>query len=458
PLSSRINYLAGTTVGLYHQHLGRSNLPISQSNLVQPHQYSYSQYMNKDKKTIAKENLFDLQGKTTAARRKKNHCCMNVKYFAITCWTNITKGNFVEFRSFPHPSKAPDQSRSGTPDIQSNKNGKRAIESACLPPPKRLTVRAEAAERRDINNQIADTALTIAEEDVPEAMRYVRKKMPKEFMYRSTNFHESFKYVNNEAQELKQDPVKEYMWDLSFPDCTKELHTAVTNWLNENFRNPHRPKCLVIIGPSGVDNNKIFHYLQFLGKTSFALSLPGKVCHFKGRWCLKSWHKKARYLVFDDIPWDEWENLNFPSKKDMLTANGKVAVTDKYERTVKIDVKVPSIVLLNPGDDGSLSKEPVTRQQIADADYWSRRAVVYRMGEHEHFHKAPSASASGTMDAPIVNHHRPLLGHPDEFAVAQREWLDAQNKRRAAVVSDPLVRSSGMDVEVLSDDSDIEML
>ncbi|CAF3195928.1 unnamed protein product, partial [Rotaria sp. Silwood2] len=283
------------------------------------------------KKTIAKENLFDLQGKTTAARRKKNHCCMNVKYFAITCWTNITKGNFVEFRSFPHPSKAPDQSRSGTPDIQSNKNGKRAIESACLPPPKRLTVRAEAAERRDINNQIADTALTIAEEDVPEAMRYVRKKMPKEFMYRSTNFHESFKYVNNEAQELKQDPVKEYMWDLSFPDCTKELHTAVTNWLNENFRNPHRPKCLVIIGPSGV-------------------------------------------------------------------------------------------------------------------------------GEHEHFHKAPSASASGTMDAPIVNHHRPLLGHPDEFAVAQREWLDAQNKRRAAVVSDPLVRSSGMDVEVLSDDSDIEML
>ncbi|CAF4741043.1 unnamed protein product [Rotaria sp. Silwood2] len=68
PLSSRINYLAGTTVGLHNPILGRSNLPISQSNIVQPHDHSYSQYMNKDKKTIAKENHFDLQGKTTTAR------------------------------------------------------------------------------------------------------------------------------------------------------------------------------------------------------------------------------------------------------------------------------------------------------------------------------------------------------------------------------------------------------
>lgn len=65
---------------------------------------------------------------------------------------------------------------------------------------------------------------------------------------------------------------------------------------------------------------------SIVGKTSFAMSLPGKVAYFKGRWSLSSWHKDARYLVFDDIPWDQFERLNFPNKKDLLTANGIVYV------------------------------------------------------------------------------------------------------------------------------------
>ncbi|CAF4392221.1 unnamed protein product, partial [Rotaria sp. Silwood2] len=331
-------------------------------------------------------------------------------------------GNYIEFSSFPRPSNGPEQLRLGTSDNPPNNNSNHAIASGHLPPAKRLKVRAQADERRKNKDQIADSALTIAKKNVPKAMKYVRKKLPYEFMQRNGNFHKPFTYINNEARERKKIPVKEYIWDLSFPDCTKELHAAVTDWLNENFRAPHRPKYLIIIGPSIVgmienkqiiffldDYNKRYHYLLFLGKTWFALPLPGRV-------------------------------------------------TDKYERTVTIDVTAPSIVLLNPGNDGSLSNKPVTRAQIADAEYWARRAVVYRMGEDEHFYKVQPASASGTMDASIVNHRRPLIGRPDEFEITRREWLDAQNHRRAAVVSDSFDRSSAMDVEGISDESDIEIL
>ena len=45
-----------------------------------------------------------------------------------------------------------------------------------------------------------------------------------------------------------------------------------------------------------------------------------------------------------------------------------------------IDIKVPSIVLLNHGDEGSLTRTPVSSEEIEDAKYWSERALVYRMG------------------------------------------------------------------------------
>jgi hypothetical protein len=119
------------------------------------------------------------------------------------------------------------------------------------------------------------------------------------------------------------------------------MHTdaAMTQWIDQNFRNPNRPNCLLLIGPTetGRRNEKekenhqivpgqtgtvvyerirtpysstwvktIIHcYLQCnLDKTSFALSLPGRVCYFKGRWSLSIWSDEARYLVFNDIPWD----------------------------------------------------------------------------------------------------------------------------------------------------------
>ena len=42
---------------------------------------------------------------------------------------------------------------------------------------------------------------------------------------------------------------------------------------------------------------------------------------------------------------------------------------------------MPSIVLLNPGDEGSLTAKPVTKKQKHQAEYWAKRAVVYKMGK-----------------------------------------------------------------------------
>ena len=44
---------------------------------------------------------------------------------------------------------------------------------------------------------------------------------------------------------------------------------------------------------------------------------------------------------------------------------------------------MPAIVLLNPGDEGSLTAPPVTSKERNHANYWKRRAFVYQMGKRE---------------------------------------------------------------------------
>ena len=88
----------------------------------------------------------------------------------------------------------------------------------------------------------------------------------------------------------------------------------MNRWVRHHFFRPKRAKCLILIGSTGI------------GKTSFALSLPGRVNYFKGRWNLDSWNDYARYSVYDDIPWDSFEKENYPDKKNLFTQNGKTNV------------------------------------------------------------------------------------------------------------------------------------
>lgn len=86
-------------------------------------------------------------------------------------------------------------------------------------------------------------------------------------------------------------------------------------WIRHNFSVTKRAKCLILIGPTGT------------GKTSFALSLPGYVNYFHERWILDDWSDGARYSVYDDIPWDDFDKLNYPNKKGLLTQNGEIGVS-----------------------------------------------------------------------------------------------------------------------------------
>ena len=64
-----------------------------------------------------------------------------------------------------------------------------------------------------------------------------------------------------------------------------------------------------------------------LGKTTFALSLPGIVNHIRGRWNVAEWNDNATYMVIDDIPWDGFRRAGFPLKKDLLSGCGQINVS-----------------------------------------------------------------------------------------------------------------------------------
>ena len=86
-----------------------------------------------------------------------------------------------------------------------------------------------------------------------------------------------------------------------------DLGEAIERWIQHHFFRAKRAKCLIIIGPTGT------------GKTAFALSLPGRPNYYQERWRLDTWNDYARYSVYDDIPWDNFDKLNFPAKKNLLT-------------------------------------------------------------------------------------------------------------------------------------------
>ena len=62
------------------------------------------------------------------------------------------------------------------------------------------------------------------------------------------------------------------------------------------------------------------------------------VNYFKGRWHLDNWNPLARYCVFDDIGWDNFEKMNYPSKKDLLTQNGLTGVSAPLPSSISLHV------------------------------------------------------------------------------------------------------------------------
>lgn len=336
-------------------------------------------------------------------------------------WNEYIKkeGNYLEFNEFKSirvrgekqwPSSSASQSVTTSTSDQPNRQlvptSTRSSSSSTT------TVRAQVEARRQYEQETVIRALKLAEINVHQAMDLVRNALPIKFLAHSTWYLSTFNYVHLRTQE-KADRIgqieKEYIWPLTFPKCTDRLRDAMNRWIRHHFSRTKRAKCLVLIGPTGT------------GKTSFALSLPGRVNYFKERWNLDQWSNYARYSVYDDIPWDDFSKLNYPNKKSLLTQNGKMNATDKYRNTKEINVQQPAIVLLNPEDAGTLLTEPVTRKEQQTAMYWKQRAFIYIMEEDEYFYqRSQTHHQAATTDKHLsgsssMGSNDARLGELDEF-------------------------------------------
>ncbi|CAF1164495.1 unnamed protein product [Adineta ricciae] len=235
------------------------------------------------------------------------------------------------------------------------------------------------------------------------------------------------------ATRIRNHMDKQYIWPYSFPNCK-----VVDRWIRDHFFRTEHAKCLILIGPTDA------------GKTSFAMALPGPVNYYSGRWCLDTWNDHARYSVYDDIPWDKFEKLNFPNKMQLLTQHpDRIPATDKYRHKKYINVAQPAIILLNPADAGSLLRENTARVQHDLIDYWKEKAVIYNMGRDEYFARPTSSEndsltdgdymasiTSITTNDPIDYRHLPppqVFQHTDEH---DDETHSVENEPSATTTDD----------------------
>ncbi|CAF2979311.1 unnamed protein product [Rotaria socialis] len=240
------------------------------------------------------------------------------------------------------------------------------------------TTKSDEEERRRYENTIAQQAFKIAETSIDSAIDFIRYSIPMLFLQSSCWYLEILKYIHLRAEmeaDLKGNINKEYLWPVSFPDCTHRLREIIHRWIRHQFSRVRHAKCLILIG------------LPDTGKTSFALSLPGRVNYFQGQWNSDNWSDYARYSVYENIPWDEFYKFNYPNKEQLLTQSGKILATNRWRSTIQINVRQPAIVILKPEEAGSLLTIPATDHERQLADYWRQNACVYIMGPHEYFFK-----------------------------------------------------------------------
>lgn len=101
-----------------------------------------------------------------------------------------------------------------------------------------------------------------------------------------------------------------------------------------------RPKSLVLVGASR------------LGKTQWARSL-GPHAYVATTWDLSSFDHYFNYVVFDDVPWKNFEHY----AKAFFGCQRDFSVSDKYRKKKRISGGVPCIYLANPEDFAGACQE-----------------------------------------------------------------------------------------------------
>ncbi|CAM2725280.1 unnamed protein product [Rotaria socialis] len=269
-----------------------------------------------------------------------------------------------------------------------------------------------------LTDDIAAEAFKLSKKSVPVALKMLVEKVPCESLTRLRGMRTNLEiyYDQNKVEELRSIArVKNYCWPDSFPDVTPDLANDMNKYLVKEFtrKPPPRPQCLILIGKTGTR------------KTSFALSLPGIPNYYRGVWSIVYWDNDASCMIFDDIPWRSFDKKGYPSKKDLLTGQLEVCVSDKYCKNRKIVVNNPAIVFLNHADAQPLLN-PRTKGERDDFEFWQERAIicvlVYHLEPSEHFYNPKPKTPSPENKIHTVD-GIPLF---DEF---RRVWRERQQQQ-----------------------------
>ncbi|CAF4203778.1 unnamed protein product [Rotaria magnacalcarata] len=329
--------------------------PIDRSGYVDDHDRPFFLYHKQDATEISENKNFSLPASYepwVKGKKGSNKLQLNVRKLAISGFSNVSRLNFVEYGLFKGEKK------NGPPLMWSQ------------------------FKKSSLDNETAAQLITSVEDNVGDIMVDFAFKAPRNAIKGYTGIRrnlECFQRDFNQKRKRLTKDHKEHCWPDSFPDCTPKLKSNMNYWLVNHFARTDysqfgRPKALFLVGNTGT------------GKTSFALSLPGKPNHCRGYRSRDNWDDEADYIVLDDVPWNKIAKRGFLDKEDLITGQTELVAKEKYSKNKTIQTKKPAIVLLNPAAAKSFL-ELLEKKNDNNADFWRERSFVYVMGADEYFFK-----------------------------------------------------------------------
>ncbi|CAF1474535.1 unnamed protein product [Adineta steineri] len=275
-------------------------------------------------------------------------------------------------------------------------------------------------EFNEEDTKIIERLCELAKTTVDGAISQMFLYLPDLFRTRQEEFSDAFNDINHRAERdayQAGDIRPNYTWPISFPSCTSNLRMYnrilnqilsrsigtfedkisfkfysfrllfrsrdilgefVNQWIEKELSNKIAAKCLILIGPANT------------GKTTFARTVSGFYNYYNDYddWNPDTFNPYAHYTIYDNIPWDEFENIGYPDKKHLFLQGGRIHTINNRNKPTTVEVYQPAIVLLNPGNQGSLEDIPSTNEPIdQDNDnFWNQHACIYRMKDDESFH------------------------------------------------------------------------
>ncbi|CAF1348951.1 unnamed protein product [Adineta steineri] len=210
-------------------------------------------------------------------------------------------------------------------------------------------------EFNDEDTQIIERLCELAKTSVEVAISQMFLYLPDLFRSCQEQFFAAFTDINHRAQRdtYQVGSIRpRYTWPISFPTCTSNLPNT--------------------------------------GKTTFARPLSSFYNYYYGdEWDPETLNPYAHYTIYDNILWDEFENIGYPNEKHLFLQAGRIHTITNRGKPAIVEVYQPAIEILKPENQGSLKDISCTIDQYDDDNdnnFWNQHACIYRMKDDESFY------------------------------------------------------------------------